>query len=159
MATTERTPEPQSLKVIYTKIVGDLFHPGHVAFLREARALGDRLVVHVVDDDRVARFKRAPIMTQEERLAVVACCRWVDEARAQGPRQIDRAFMDHEGFAIYAFAWVDEGEREQKLRDCADLPRSRIAMLSYTPGISTTMLLGRIAERLGSLRVGVEGAP
>lgn len=137
------------MKTIYTKIVGDLFHPGHVAFLREARALGDRLVVHVVDDDRVTRFKRAPIMTQEERLAVTSACRWVDEVRPHGPRQIDLAFMDREGFALYAFAFVDERERDQKLGDCPDLPSTRIAMLPYTPGISTTMLLQRIAERLG----------
>lgn len=134
------------MKVIYTKIVGDLFHAGHVAFLRQARELGDSLVVHVVSDDRVARYKRQPIMTHEERITVVASCRWVCEVRAEGPRQISEAFMDREGFAVYAFAYADEQEREQKLRDSTDLPPNRIAMLRYTPGISTTALIKRITR-------------
>lgn len=136
------------MKTIYTKIVGDLFHSGHVAFLRQARQLGDRLVVHVVDDERVRDFKRLPIMTQSERIVLVEACRWVDEVRAEGPRQITEAFMDAEGFDIYAFASFNEREREQKLEDCPHLPPSRWAEVSYTSGISTSALLERVASRL-----------
>jgi len=135
-------------KVVYTKIVGDLFHAGHVAFLRQARALGDALVVHVVDDARVSAFKRPPVMTQTERMAVVAGCRWVDEVVADGPRVISLDFLDQHGYALYAFAWVDERELQTKLRDCPDLPPHRIGRVSYTAGISTTELLHRIEARL-----------
>ena len=64
---------------VYTDVVGDLFHWGHVEFFRLARDLGDVLVVGVHDDDTVAVYKRRPILTLDERIRVVAGCRWVDE--------------------------------------------------------------------------------
>lgn len=133
------------MKVIYTKVVADLFHSGHVEFFRQARSLGDYLVVQVVADERVAAAKRRPIMTQAERLAVVAACRHVDEARPDGPRLITRAFLDENGYALYAYAACDEAEARAKRHDCADLPEERVAELRYTPGISTTELRRRLA--------------
>ncbi len=54
---------------VYVDMVGDLFHAGHVALLRAARALGDELVVGVLSDADAAAYKRTPVMTLEERLA------------------------------------------------------------------------------------------
>jgi cytidyltransferase-like protein len=137
------------MTTIYTKVVADLFHAGHVNFFRQARELGDRLVVQVVGDARVAAAKRAPLMTQAERLAVVAGCRWVDEAQLDGPRIITRAFMDKNNYAIYAYAAVDEAEAISKRRDCADLPDDRVRVLRYTADISSTLIYQRLRERLG----------
>lgn len=136
------------MKIIYTKMVADLFHPGHVNFLRNARALGDRLVVHIVDDERVSSFKRQPVMTQEERMAVVAACRHVDEVIADGPRIITRAFMEQNQYAVYAFACNGAAELAVKRRDCPDLPEEMLGVLSYTEGVSTTDLIHRIQQRL-----------
>lgn len=133
---------------IYVKIVADLFHPGHVRFLAAARALGDHLTACVVPDERVAAGKgRAPVMTVAERAEVVAACRHVDAVITNGPRIITRAFMDDRGFDIYAFGAVDAVELNTKLAECADLPEHRRAQLPYSPGISTTQLIRRIAER------------
>ncbi|TAK04650.1 FAD synthase [Patescibacteria group bacterium] len=61
--------------------VFDLIHPGHAAFLKRARALGDELVVVVARDARVTREKgNAPLFRERERLALVAAMRWVDKA-------------------------------------------------------------------------------
>lgn len=136
------------MRTVYTKMVADLFHPGHVEFLKAARALGDRLVVHVVDDQRVKQAKRLPIMTQQERLAVVAACRYVDEVRSEGPKVISQEFMAQNGFDLYAVSFSDEEEKATKRADCGDLPDTMIAVLPYTDGISTTSNLHRIASRL-----------
>jgi cytidyltransferase-like protein len=136
------------MRTVYTKMVADLFHPGHVEFLKAARALGDRLVVHVVDDARVQAAKRLPVMTQQERAAVVASCRHVDEVRLDGPKVISQAFMDEQGFDLYAISFSDAAEMHIKRGDCGDLPDAMIAVLPYTPHISTTVLLQRIALRL-----------
>ena len=136
------------IRTVYTKMVADLFHPGHVEFLKAARALGDRLVVHVVDDARVQAAKRLPIMTQQERAAVMAACRHVDEVRLDGPKVMSHAFMTQNGFDLYAISFSDEAERHVKRGDCGDLPDSMIAVLPYTPQISTTTLLQRIALRM-----------
>jgi len=136
------------MKVIYTKVVADLFHAGHIAFFREARALGDKLVVHVVSDERVALAKRLPIMTQAERLTAVASCRYVDEALAVGPKIITLDFMLQKGYAIYAYATSGAQEAEAKRRDCAELPDAMIRVLEYTQGISTTEIVERIRRRV-----------
>lgn len=136
------------MRTVYTKMVADLFHPGHVEFLKAARALGDRLVVHVVDDQRVKQAKRLPIMIQQERLAVVAACRYVDEVRREGPKVISQEFMAQNGFDLYAVSFSSEEEKATKRADCGDLPDTMIAVLPYTDGISTTSILHRIASRL-----------
>lgn len=144
------------MKIIYTKMVADLFHPGHVNFLRNARALGDRLVVHVVNDDRVSSFKRQPVMNQAERLAVVAACRYVDEVVEDGPRIITPEFMQENGYAIYAFACCSAEEVVTKRRDCPDLPEHMLGVLSYTDGVSTTGLIQRVQQRLQQAETSLE---
>ncbi|HUV43590.1 MAG TPA: adenylyltransferase/cytidyltransferase family protein [Dehalococcoidales bacterium] len=62
---------------VYADMVADLFHYGHVEFLRKVRAPGDYLLVGIHSDDVVVPYKRRPILTMEERIAVVAGCRYV----------------------------------------------------------------------------------
>ena len=60
--------------VVMTNGCFDILHPGHVAYLEQARALGDRLVVAVNDDASVRRLKGAgrPVNPLEHRMAVLA---------------------------------------------------------------------------------------
>jgi cytidyltransferase-like protein len=128
-------------------MVADLFHPGHVAFLKSARALGDRLHVYVLEEEFISRIKPPPIMTQCERLAVVGACRYVDEVHATGPLHITREFMHHQGYAIYAMGFANEREAAAKQLHCRDLPEHMIAVLPYTVGISSTILRSRFLSR------------
>lgn len=128
-------------------MVGDLFHPGHVEFLRRARAMGDKLVVQVVPDERVEIYKRRPIMTVEERAVVLSSCKYVDEVHTSGPREITLDFMDKNAYDVYAYGFSSERERDSKRQDCKDLPESRIAIVPYSPGISTTEIIERIKLR------------
>ena len=56
----------------------DPIHSGHLAMLREAAALGDRLVVGVNSDAWLTRKKGKPFMDIEERKAIVLAIKWVD---------------------------------------------------------------------------------
>lgn len=59
----------------------DLIHPGHLAFLRSARKLGDHLTVVVTRDTRLKREKGgAPIFPEGERLQLIAELKSVDRA-------------------------------------------------------------------------------
>jgi D-beta-D-heptose 7-phosphate kinase/D-beta-D-heptose 1-phosphate adenosyltransferase len=69
-------------RIVFTNGCFDILHAGHVAYLEEARALGDRLVVAVNDDASVRRLKGQgrPVNTLERRLRVLsalACVDWV----------------------------------------------------------------------------------
>lgn len=137
------------MKNIYTKVVADLMHPGHVEFFRQARSLGDSLTVNVVPDERVALAKRRPILSTAERAKMVAACRYVDRVITDGPKVITLEFMQANQFHIYAFGAANGDELRGKLADCVDLPDSMRIRLPYTDGVSTTQLINRILERLG----------
>lgn len=61
-------------KVVMTNGCFDILHAGHVAYLEQARKLGDRLVVAVNDDASVKRLKGAqrPVNALAQRMAVLA---------------------------------------------------------------------------------------
>lgn len=68
-------------RVIFTNGVFDILHAGHVHFLREAKKLGDILVVGV-NSDRSARALKGenrPINSERDRLALVAALDPVDQ--------------------------------------------------------------------------------
>ena len=71
-------------KLVFTNGCFDILHAGHVRYLQEARALGDRLVVAVNDDASVARLKGPgrPVNTLDRRLRVLAGLASVDWAVA-----------------------------------------------------------------------------
>jgi D-beta-D-heptose 7-phosphate kinase/D-beta-D-heptose 1-phosphate adenosyltransferase len=66
--------------VVFTNGVFDLLHPGHVRYLRRARALGDVLVVGLNTDASVRRNKgpRRPVNPEGERAEVLAALACVD---------------------------------------------------------------------------------
>ncbi|MDE2070785.1 MAG: D-glycero-beta-D-manno-heptose 1-phosphate adenylyltransferase, partial [Gammaproteobacteria bacterium] len=68
--------------VVMTNGVFDILHAGHVSYLQQARALGDRLIVAVNDDASVQRLKGAqrPVNTLADRMRVLSalgCVDWV----------------------------------------------------------------------------------
>ncbi len=85
---------------VYVDMVGDLLHPGHVALLRAARDFGDQLVVGVLSDETVAAYKRRPIMTLSERVAVIEACRYVDEVIPDFPYRLTQEFLDEHDLAF-----------------------------------------------------------
>ena len=69
------------MTVVFTNGVFDLLHPGHVRYLREARALGQVLVVGVNSDRSVRALDKAPnrpINPEAERAEVLAALASVD---------------------------------------------------------------------------------
>ena len=58
----------------------DLLHMGHIYYLREAKKLGDTLVVVVATDSTVRKLKHDPITPQEIRVNLIKELRMVDEA-------------------------------------------------------------------------------
>ena len=67
-------------RVVFTNGCFDLLHAGHVTYLTEARALGDRLVVGLNADASVRRLKGAtrPLQTANDRALILAGLRSVD---------------------------------------------------------------------------------
>jgi len=70
----------QGERVVFTNGCFDIIHAGHVAYLEQARNLGDRLVVAVNSDESVRRLKGKgrPINPADRRMAVLAGLEAVD---------------------------------------------------------------------------------
>jgi D-beta-D-heptose 7-phosphate kinase/D-beta-D-heptose 1-phosphate adenosyltransferase len=69
-------------RIVFTNGVFDLVHRGHVEYLEDARALGDRLVVGVNSDGSVRRLKgeTRPILTEADRVELLEALECVDLA-------------------------------------------------------------------------------
>jgi D-beta-D-heptose 7-phosphate kinase/D-beta-D-heptose 1-phosphate adenosyltransferase len=66
--------------IVFTNGVFDLVHPGHIQYLRAARAEGDRLIV-AVNSDRSVRVNKGPtrpILPEQERAELLASLDCVD---------------------------------------------------------------------------------
>lgn len=152
-------PRNQAQRRVYTRMVADLFHEGHVNFLREARALGSHLTVCVVSDQRVLENKgKFPVMKQAERAAVVSACKYVDAVITDSPVYTTKEFMKQHGFDIYTFACASERERIDKYKLCDSLPAKMIQEIEYTSGISTSDLIMRILDGAGSKEVDLKSS-
>lgn len=130
---------------VYVDMVGDLFHPGHVALLRAARDFGDQLVVGVLSDETVSAYKRRPIMTLDERVTVIAACRYVDEVIPDSPYRQTQEFLDEHRLAL-----VVHGD-DLGSDGIADVygPVHEAGLLRLVPrtgDISTTDLIARVRD-------------
>lgn len=92
-------------RIVFTNGCFDILHAGHVRYLAQARALGDRLVVGLNSDASVRRLKGEdrPVNALEDRmevLAALACVDWVipfgDRPEEQDtPEQLIRRVRPH----------------------------------------------------------------
>ena len=121
---------------------------------RLARGLGDRLIAGVASDATAAAYKPVPIMSMEERLAVVSACRYVDRVLPiRRPASMSPP----------STAWVPTSPFTATTSRSHELERSfpglmaagRMKLVPYTATISSRQIIERVANRLreGSLRV------
>jgi len=69
-----------NMKTVMVFGVFDMFHKGHEAFLKQANALGDTLIVCLAQDDVVKELKgAAPQQSLIERMRVLKTSRFVDD--------------------------------------------------------------------------------
>lgn len=119
----------------------DILHAGHVAYLAEARRLGERLIVAVNDDESVRRLKGAtrPINPLDHRMAVLAALQsvdWVVPFGEDTPEDlICRVRPD-------VLAKGGDYTPEQVAgHGCVTAAGGRVVILRYHPGHSTTHII------------------
>ena len=126
---------------IYTDMCADLFHAGHARFLRQCAELYPRttLVVGVHGDATIESYKRRPMCTHDERVAVVRACKYVSRVQENAPLRV----QDLDSYDVVVHA---DGIDEQSRQDMygAALERGMYREVPRTPGISTTELIHRI---------------
>lgn len=77
------TTEDDEMIIVYCYVVGDILHKGHIEYLKNARAFGDKLIVGVLTDKAVMEKKPKPVMSFGERFDLIRNLKWVDVVIAQ----------------------------------------------------------------------------
>ena len=130
--------------IVFTNGVYDLLHRGHVEYLEEARALGDRLVVGVNSDASVRRLKgpERPILDQHDRAALIAALACVDLAIVFDD---DTPLRLIEAVAPDVLCKGADYALEQIVgRDVVEARGGRVERIRLREGLSTSALVARI---------------
>lgn len=131
---------------VYADIVGDLFHAGHVSLLRAARAMGDRLIVGVHDDEAVASYKRMPVLSMQERMAVAEGCKYCDVVLPHAPLIISEAFLRENEIDLVVHG--DDIDAQSLQRSYGvPIQLGIMRLVPYSQIVSTSEIIRRILAR------------
>jgi ethanolamine-phosphate cytidylyltransferase len=133
---------------IYMDGCFDMMHYGHANALRQARALGDQLVVGINSDEEIRKNKGPPVMNIDERRTMVEAVKWVDEIIVDAPYAIDADFM-RTLFEEYKVDYIIHGDDPCLLPDGSDAyaevrKAGRFKQVKRTEGVSSTDIVGRM---------------
>jgi D-beta-D-heptose 7-phosphate kinase/D-beta-D-heptose 1-phosphate adenosyltransferase len=140
-----RELQGRGLKVVFTNGCFDLLHPGHVAYLEEARSLGDALLVAVNTDASAKRLKKGdgrPVNPEADRARLLAALAAVDRL-VLFPEDTPLEIIT----ALQPDLLVKGGDyrlEEVVGRDVILARGGRVRILPFRPGYSTTRLLERL---------------
>ena len=123
-------------------MVADLFHYGHVNFLRTARERGDYLLVGVHSDEVVRNYKRGAILSMDERVASVAGCRYVDEVVPDAPLTLTREWIEQHDIDLVVHGH-DFTEEQNEIYYKTPIEMGIFRTVAYTSGISTSEIIAR----------------
>lgn len=131
-------------RVVLTNGCFDLLHAGHVAYLQQARKLGDRLIVAVNDDASVSRLKgpERPLTPVQQRMEVLAALAAVDYVVPFSEDTPGRLIA-----AVVPDVLVKGGDYDPDTIVGADVVRSNggeVVVLDFVDGVSTTGIVERI---------------
>lgn len=130
--------------MVFTNGCFDLLHPGHVSYLRAARALGDALIIGLNSDISINKLKgpSRPVVPEFDRATVLEALESVDAVVVFDEDTPIRLLRE-----VKPAVYVKGGDYRVE-----DLPEAEVAaeigaevkILSFETGYSTTALIEKI---------------
>lgn len=122
----------------------DMVHFGHANQLRQAKQMGNYLVVGVHTDEEISKHKGPPVFNEMERYRMVKGIKWVDEVVEGAPyvttvETLDKYDCD---FCVHGDDITLTAEGKDTYAEVKEAGRYKEC--KRTPGISTTDLVGRM---------------
>lgn len=144
---TSRLQEPQKEIRVWCDGCYDITHFGHANSMRQAKALGHKLIVGVHSDEEVAKHKRRPVYNEKERIKMIESIKWVDEVVEGAPYVTNLEILDK-----YNCDFSVHGDDLTMTADGSDTyhlvkEAKRYQQISRTAGISTTDLVKRMLPK------------
>ena len=136
----------QGKTVVWTNGIFDLIHAGHIRSLRDAKALGDLLVVGINSDDSTRKNKgpHRPLMSQEDRAEVLSALEMVNYIVVFGEAEPSAALARLQPDIHCKGEEYANGNRPVPERVVVEGYGGRITFLPLHPGRSTTGLVERL---------------
>lgn len=133
-------------KIVFTNGCFDILHSGHIAYLNEAKSLGDLLIVGINSDESVSRLKgpQRPINGQEDRkylLENLKAVDWVEIFEEDTPLSLIEFINPN--------ILVKGGDWEMAQIVGSDFILAQggeVRSLKFIPGKSTTSLIEKIQQ-------------
>jgi ethanolamine-phosphate cytidylyltransferase len=129
---------------IYIDGCFDLIHSGHYNAIRQAKLLGDVLVVGVNSDAEILKNKGPAVLNEKERANILRACKWVDEIAEATEYSVSEETLDRYNCQYYAHG--DDPVIDSSGVDIIALLREkgRFKMFKRTEGVSTTDIVGKL---------------
>lgn len=134
--------------VVFTNGVFDLLHPGHLRYLRQARALGDVLIVGLNSDRSVRAIKGSgrPITPESERAEILDALDCVDAVvifDEDTPHEVIASLRPD--VLVKGADWAADAIVG---RDIVEASGGRVVRIAMEPGHSTTAIVEKIRSRI-----------
>jgi len=137
--------------ILYVDMVADLLHYGHINFLKKIyndyKQLDDKIYVGIHNDETVESYKRKPILTMDERIKVLECCKYIDVIVPNAPLKItDDYIKRHNIDKIFIPNNRTVEDNKLMLSNISNEVQVEIIEIDYTFEISTTEIINRIKK-------------
>jgi D-beta-D-heptose 7-phosphate kinase/D-beta-D-heptose 1-phosphate adenosyltransferase len=138
----------QGKTIVFTNGVFDILHPGHIRYLRDARAMGDVLIVGINSDRSARSLGKAPdrpINPEHERAEVLAALASVDAVvifDEDTPHAIISALQPD-----LLVKGADWGEHAIVGRDIVEARGGKVVRIELAKGYSTTAILDKVRQQ------------
>ena len=124
---------------VLTNGVFDLFHYGHLYILKEAKAVGDYLIVGINTDASIKRLKgnKRPIIPENYRYEIVSSIKYVDEVYLfdeDTPYELIKKIKPD---------YIVKG-MDYESEDVVGNDISKVHVVPLIPELSTTMIIDKI---------------
>jgi glycerol-3-phosphate cytidylyltransferase len=141
----------QTVRKVYTGGTFDLFHSGHVNFLRQCKEIGDYLIVALNTDEFIYRYKGSyPVMDYESRKQILLACKYVDEVipNSEGEDSKPTISSVKPKFIIIGSDWAKKDYYKQMNFTQQWLDENNILLIyiPYTENISTSIIKSKITN-------------
>ncbi len=137
--------------IIYTDMVADLCHFGHLHFLEQIynkfiKNTNNKLFVGVHNDKTAHSYKRFPIMTMKERILTLSYNPYIDKIIPDAPINISKKYINKHKLDIIC---IPNNRTDEEIKYMYEIPfeLNMIRKLDYTDTISTSEIIQRIKNR------------
>ena len=135
---------------VYVDGCFDLFHYGHVLFLKKAKEITEskawancKLIVGIHNDKTIESYKRVPILTMEQRAPLLESCKYVDKLILDAPLVLTKEFIKKNDIGTICIPNNRQQIEIDKWYKDLDV---KIVKLEYTNTISSTIIIEKLSN-------------